>query len=88
MKNIIGSRLKKARSSVTPKITQADLAARMQVLGIGIDRVAISKIESGSRPVSDIELVAIAQAIGVSASWLLGEIKDKQPPYTNDGEKV
>jgi hypothetical protein len=36
-------------------------------------------MENDTRPVTDIELVALAQALKVSASWLLGEktVSDK-----------
>lgn len=73
MKNLIGKRLKQARNSANPRVPQAQLAARLQVRGLSLDRVAISKIEAGIRPVTDIELVAIAEALGVSVSWLLAQ---------------
>ena len=73
MRNLIGKRLKLARNSVNPRVTQADLAARLQIEGINLDRVAISKIELGIRPVSDFELVALAKALGTTVPWLLGE---------------
>lgn len=70
-KNIVGSRVLKARKQ--SKITQMELAARLQVLGIKIDRPAISKLESGIRPVSDIEVAAIAKALKVPIAWLFQE---------------
>ena len=54
-----------------PPITQRDLVARLQVLGMVIDQSGLSKIESGQRPVSDIEVVALAKALKVSVEWLL-----------------
>lgn len=66
-KNIVGSRVRKARKE--SKITQMELAARLQVLGIKVDRPAISKLESGSRPVTDIEVDAIAKILKVPISW-------------------
>ena len=45
----------------------------MQVQGLRLERVTISKIETGYREVTDVEAVAIAKALGVSISWLLGE---------------
>ncbi|MGH2353837.1 MAG: helix-turn-helix domain-containing protein [Chloroflexota bacterium] len=54
-------------------MTQAELAARMQVAGFDLDRAGIAKIESRLREVDDRELVALASALGVSAAWLLGE---------------
>jgi len=56
-----------------PPITQMDLVARLQVAGLKIDQSAVSKIEKGIRPVLDVEIVALAKALGVSTAWLLGE---------------
>lgn len=70
-KNIIGPRIKEARNAFTPKMTQTDLAARLQVRGIALDKSAISKIESQIRGVTDKELLAIADALDVSVEWLL-----------------
>ncbi len=71
-KNLIGDRVRQARHKVKPKITQADLLARLAVRGIELEKTTISKIEAKTRPVTDIELVAIADALGVSVLWLLG----------------
>ena len=54
-------------------ITQGDLIARLQVLGIMMDQSTLPKIENQQRPVTDIELVALAKALKVSTGWLLGE---------------
>ena len=70
-RNIVGSRVRKARKE--SRITQMDLAARLQVLGINIDRSAISKLESGVRPVTDVEVTAIARVLKVPISWLFEE---------------
>jgi len=71
MRNLIGKRLKLARNSVNPKMTQSALAARLQLEGINLDRVAISKIELGIRPVTDVELVALAKALDTTVMRLL-----------------
>ncbi len=70
-KNIIGKRLREARMNAKPQITQQDLSARLEVLGYNIDRVSISKIESGDRFVADYEVVGLAKALSVSIEWLL-----------------
>ncbi len=70
-KNISGERIRQAR--VTRRISQADLAAKMQVNGVMIEREAISKIESGLRFVTDYELMVFAQVLDVSILWLLGK---------------
>jgi transcriptional regulator with XRE-family HTH domain len=72
-KNIIGERVKQARKDAKPPITQKDLVARLQVLGMRIDQSVISKIESGKRPIFDNEVVALARALKVKVAWLLGE---------------
>ena len=72
-RNIIGARVRLARKSAIPPITQLDLAARLQVQGLELDRVTISKIETGYREVTDVEAKAIAEALGVTISWLYGD---------------
>ena len=51
-------------------MSQEKLAGRLQVMGIKIDRSAIAKVETGRRPVSDIEIAAIAKTLNVQVSWL------------------
>lgn len=75
-RNIIGERVRLARKRAKPPITQTDLAARLQVQGLRLERVTISKIETGYREVTDIEAVAIAKALGVNVGWLLGESEE------------
>jgi len=72
-RNIIGNKVRLARKKAKPLITQADLAARLQIKGLRIDRATISKIETGYREVTDVEAAAISEALGVSISWLFGE---------------
>ena len=72
-KNIVGSSVRKARKEL--KITQMELAARLQVLGITIDRSGIAKLEGGKRPVLDIEVAAFAEVLKVPISWLFEESK-------------
>jgi transcriptional regulator with XRE-family HTH domain len=73
VRNIVGERIRRARKSAKPKITQNDLVARLQVQGIRIDRSGLSKIENGNRPVTDIEAAGFAKALKVSVAWLYGE---------------
>ena len=73
VKNISGNRIRQARTVM--RLSQADLAARMQVNGVIIEREAISKIETGDRFVTDYELLTFAKVFGVSMEWLTG-----QPP--------
>ena len=70
-KNISGDRIHQARTA--KRISQADLAARMQVRGVTIEREAISKIETGDRFVTDYELMIFAEVLGVTMDLLLGK---------------
>lgn len=72
-RNLIGHRVRQARHNSKPKVTQLDLLARLAVRGIELEKTTISKIEARTRPVTDIELVAISDALGVSVLWLLGK---------------
>ena len=69
-KNISGDRIHQVRA--TKRISQADLAARMQVKGV-FEREAISKIETGDRFVTDCELMIFAEVLGVTMDWLTGK---------------
>ena len=74
MKNLSGERIYQARTR--KHLSQAELAAQMQVQGVIIEREAISKIETGDRFVSDYELMVFARVLGVTMDWLVG--KDQQ----------
>ncbi|MBQ2673652.1 MAG: hypothetical protein IJG07_03085 [Prevotella sp.] len=51
---------------------QIELLAQLQLLGVDMSVPAISLLEGQKRPVSDIELNAIANVLEVSVDWLLG----------------
>ena len=69
-KNICGERVRQAR--VMQRLSQADLAARLQINGVIIERDSISRIEIGTRFVPDYEIRVLAEILKVSAAWLLG----------------
>ena len=54
------------------KMSQADLAAQMQVEGIIIERNSISRIEIGTRFIPDYELPVFSKVLKVSVEWILG----------------
>lgn len=72
-RNLIGERIKLARTTSKPKITQLELSAKLQILGVNVGDSLIGKIENGASAVTDIQLVAFAKALNVSILWLLGE---------------
>ena len=68
-KNICGDRIHEARCKL--RLTQNDLAAKLQIEGINIERDSISRIEIGTRFVADYELMALSKILKVNVSWLL-----------------
>ena len=76
-KNLCGDRVREARAR--RKITQADLAARLQVAGIIMERDSVSRIEIGTRFVTDYELVCFCRALGVTEAEMLSDFYEKYP---------
>jgi transcriptional regulator with XRE-family HTH domain len=70
--NIVGRRVRKARLSRKPSLSQDALSGRLAARGVTVDRAGIAKIETGRRFVSDFEVKALAQVLKVSVAWLLG----------------
>jgi len=71
-RNLVGERIKIARSLSNPKITQLELSAKLQIKGIMIGDSTIGKIENGMSAVTDIQLMAFSEALNVNILWLLG----------------
>ena len=69
-RNLIGARVTEARLRLGMK--QVDLLAKLQIAGIEISVPALSLLEGQKRPVSDIELNALADILRVDVNWLLG----------------
>ncbi len=67
--NLVGKRVRQAR--MKEGLSQTELAARLQVLGISVEQKAISRVELGTRLVPDYEIPALAAALHVSVVWLL-----------------
>lgn len=67
--NLCGKNI--ARFRMQLKISQRELADRLQLVGIDMDKNAIQRIECGKRFVTDIEIVAFSSVLGVSFEELL-----------------
>jgi len=67
--NISGKNIAMLR--VEMKLSQRQLADKMQLVGIDIDKNAVQRIECGKRFVTDIEIVAFAKVFGKSVEELL-----------------
>ena len=69
-KNICGLRVKEARKNM--KLSQEELAAKLQVEGVNIERDSVSRIEIGTRFVADYELLVLCKILSVTPAYLLG----------------
>ena len=68
--NISGDRVRELR--LRARLPQSALAAKMTTEGVIMEQDAISRIESGSRLVTDYELLVLTRIFAVSADWLIG----------------
>ncbi len=68
-KNIISENLKELRRK--RKLSQSDLAAKLQTMNVNIDQQMISKIEKNKRQVTDYELACICKCLSVTPNELL-----------------
>ena len=69
-KNICGERLKAARKKLN--LSQEDLAAKLQLEGVIIERDSVSRIEIGTRFVADYEILILSKVLKVTPEYLLG----------------
>ena len=69
--NIAGVKVAALRKSL--KISQREVADRLQLIGLDIDKNAVQRIESGQRFVTDIELISLAKVFSVSIEELLNK---------------
>jgi len=71
--NISGRQVARLRAGLPGKVSQRALADRLQLAGLDIGKNGVQQIECGKRFVTDIELKALAQALGVTADALLSD---------------
>lgn len=63
------------------EISQRELADRLQLIGLDIDKNAVQRIESGQRFVTDIELIALSKACPIRSTICSSEIRVIRKPY-------
>ena len=68
-KNLISNRLIELRKQ--QNLSQRDLAHKLQLAGYDMDKNVITRIETNKRYVTDIELRALSQVLGVSYAYLI-----------------
>lgn len=76
-KNVVCSKVRHYRKK--RKLTQGQLAAKLQVMNVNIDQQMISKIERNKRIVTDFELVCLCRALRVSLTDMLSDFYEKYP---------
>ena len=59
-------------------LSQRQLAEKLQLLGLDVDKNAIQRIEAGKRFVTDIELTFFSEVFNVSYDILLGTINSSK----------
>ena len=69
LNNVCGKNI--ARFRLELSLSQRELADRMQLVGIDIDKNAIQRIECGKRFVTDIELIAFSMVFETDINNLL-----------------
>mgnify|MGYP000978785434 FL=1 len=69
--NLCGNNVVKIRKNMNPPLSQRKLAQRLQVMGYDVDHYMIRRVETGERYVTDIEIKALAEALGVTYQDLI-----------------
>ena len=69
-RNIVGAKIEQKRKSMGMK--QKDLLTQLQIKGIDLNASGLSKLEGQLRNVSDFELKALSEILGVSVNEILG----------------
>lgn len=68
VRNVVGPQVRRMRSQ--RELSQAEFAVRLQLAGLDWGRVALAKVESQIKKVSDAELFILAKALGANMAEL------------------
>ena len=71
--NICGDKVRLGRAMHKPPLTQEELATKVNLMGMDITPLIISRIEKNQRHVVDGELKMLAKALGVTMEWLCSD---------------
>lgn len=71
--NLCGDRVRLGRAMQKPPMTQEDLAREINLMGMDMTPLIISRIEKNQRHVVDGELKVLAKALGVTMEWLCSD---------------
>ena len=70
--NVCGDRVRLGRAMQKPPMRQEDLAREINLMGMEMTPLIISRIEKGQRHVCDGELLMLSRALHVTMEWLCG----------------
>ena len=73
LNNICGANVAKMRKQM--KISQRELADRLQLVGLDVDKNAVQRIEAGKRFVTDIDIMALIKVLSCSLEDLFSGIE-------------
>lgn len=68
--NHCGKKIAELRMKLTPKCSQRQLAEKLQLVGVDVDKNAIQRIECGKRFITDIEIVAFCKVFEIEPNAL------------------
>jgi len=68
--NICGENIAVFRKAM--KISQRELADRLQLAGLDVDKNAVQRMESGQRFITDVELVYLSKVLNKTLDELFG----------------
>lgn len=66
--NVCGANIAKRRKEM--KISQRELADRLQIVGLDVDKNAVQRMESGQRFITDIEILYLSKVLEQSLDEL------------------
>lgn len=69
-RNMVGVKIEEKRKEIGMK--QIELLKKLEEKGLDFNASGLSKLEGQIRSITDFELVAISEILGVSVHWLLG----------------
>ena len=75
-KNLCGEKVADLRKKMG--LSQRELADRLQLRGLDVEKNAVQRIEAGKRFVTDIELVVLSAVLKVEINDLVGSLEHNE----------
>ena len=68
--NLCGAKIALLREKMVPRCSQRQLADKLQIIGLDVDKNAIQRIDCGKRFITDIEIKAFCEVFDISPNEL------------------